>query len=367
MKLTLFRITSVFVSIALIIISAIHSFNGDLHVVYPVNDVSIYEIDTYHEELDSNWSEAAFSFDRQKRINFKYKLTTAREEPFAAFYFRDADIESKILDISNYNKISIFFQSKKAQRIPITLRFHNKTINLNKKFPEISITKVIDYKGPGVYEIPLNEFEIAAWWLRYHGIEKEQIDLSKVTELKYLAIGSCQALQPGEEDEIIIDQVIFKHSDNLFYWVLISLIFLNGGINIYLYQRKRKKKNNQPLVVRPIEIEHKETANEKLKNFKIYIGRNYQNSELTMYIVQKELKLSANELRNLLKDELDTTFKNYLKKIRLTEVKRLLKESDLTISEIAYKCGFNDIPYFNRVFKAETGKNPKDYKSDLNN
>lgn len=50
MKLTLFRITSVFVSIALIIIiSAIHSFNGDLHVVYPVNDVSIYEIGTYHE------------------------------------------------------------------------------------------------------------------------------------------------------------------------------------------------------------------------------------------------------------------------------------------------------------------------------
>ena len=46
----------------------------------------------------------------------------------------------------------------------------------------------------------------------------------------------------------------------------------------------------------------------------------------------------------------------------LLESKALLKQSSLSISEIAYKIGKNDPSDFSRFFKAQTGKTPKEYR-----
>jgi AraC-like DNA-binding protein len=50
----------------------------------------------------------------------------------------------------------------------------------------------------------------------------------------------------------------------------------------------------------------------------------------------------------------------------MTEAKRLLKESEGTISEIAYSVGYNNVTHFNRVFKTETGIAPGDFRKGEN-
>jgi len=42
----------------------------------------------------------------------------------------------------------------------------------------------------------------------------------------------------------------------------------------------------------------------------------------------------------------------------MNEASRMLKENNLTVSEIAYKVGYNDPSYFSRSFKKMFGKNP---------
>lgn len=340
--------------------------NYDKYTVYPVDDLSVYEVGTYHEELDSNWSKASFD-TINNRIQFTYKLSTAREEPFAAFYFRHADITKKLVDLEGFNSISLYLKSEHAQRIPVTLRFHNDLyLNLSKKYPEVSMSAVIDYQGEGTYTIPLSEFEIAAWWLRYHGIEKETIDLKNITELKYLAIGSCQALEPGLQDQITIGDVEFYNDYSTVYLVS-SGFFLLVLIVIGLHW-KLSNKEFETIVVKPTEIEKENKQLSSAQAIKVFIARNYNNPNLALYSIQKDLKLSANEVRKVFKEELNTSFKTYLKTVRLIEVKRLLKENtDLTISEIAYKCGFGDIPYFNRLFKSEFGITPKQFRLEHSN
>jgi transcriptional regulator GlxA family with amidase domain len=44
--------------------------------------------------------------------------------------------------------------------------------------------------------------------------------------------------------------------------------------------------------------------------------------------------------------------------LRLDKSLELLKENDLSISEIAFSVGFNDPKYFSRVFAATFGKAP---------
>jgi AraC-like DNA-binding protein len=41
--------------------------------------------------------------------------------------------------------------------------------------------------------------------------------------------------------------------------------------------------------------------------------------------------------------------------LRLKKAKELLMESDLSVTAIAFDCGFNDPSYFSRIFKKEFG------------
>jgi len=57
-------------------------------------------------------------------------------------------------------------------------------------------------------------------------------------------------------------------------------------------------------------------------------------------------------------------FKQYLNRLRLEEAKRLLTQTDLQVSDIAYKVGYGNISHFNRVFKDHLGISPNDFRKD---
>ena len=52
----------------------------------------------------------------------------------------------------------------------------------------------------------------------------------------------------------------------------------------------------------------------------------------------------------------------YIKQIRLNVAKQLLRETDMAISDIAYKIGFSTVKYFSTTFKEAVGMLPGDYR-----
>ena len=61
---------------------------------------------------------------------------------------------------------------------------------------------------------------------------------------------------------------------------------------------------------------------------------------------------------------MDTTFNEFVNGYRVKAVKArmLLPDSrELTIAGLAYECGFNSLPTFQRAFKTTTGMSPKEY------
>jgi AraC-like DNA-binding protein len=93
-----------------------------------------------------------------------------------------------------------------------------------------------------------------------------------------------------------------------------------------------------------------------------FIGKNYSNPDLKLYDVASHVGISEEMTSDLLRKYCDKNFRQYLNQIRMEEAKRLLKESDLQISEIAFKIGYNNIQHFNRVFKEYTNQSPKIYR-----
>jgi YesN/AraC family two-component response regulator len=59
----------------------------------------------------------------------------------------------------------------------------------------------------------------------------------------------------------------------------------------------------------------------------------------------------------------DKTFSQFVNHVRITHSMRLLLENDLPITSICFECGYGNISYFNRQFKAITGKTPFEYRN----
>ncbi len=80
----------------------------------------------------------------------------------------------------------------------------------------------------------------------------------------------------------------------------------------------------------------------------------------------KHLALTLNVSNSMLYRKLlkliDLTPNAFIKKMRLIKATELLDETDLTISEVAFRCGFSDISYFGYAFRKEFGISPSAYQ-----
>ena len=148
--------------------------------------------------------------------------------------------------------------------------------------------------------------------------------------------------------------------------IILSLIaiILSGGIFL-LYRKKSNAESKKQIIVpiAPVSLDPKK-ENKKIDKIKNYIGQNFSDANLSVMDVHNDTGISTREIGQLMKSELNNTFSTYTNMVRMSEVKRLLKESEAPISEIAYKCGYSQIPHFNRVFKKETGLSPKEFREN---
>jgi|GEM_PF-2191667 len=82
----------------------------------------------------------------------------------------------------------------------------------------------------------------------------------------------------------------------------------------------------------------------------------------TVNYLAGELNLSPRYLSDLLKQETGKTAIELIHLFLISEAKNLLTGTDYSVSEIAYKLGFENPPYFFRLFKKETGMSPNQFK-----
>lgn len=85
--------------------------------------------------------------------------------------------------------------------------------------------------------------------------------------------------------------------------------------------------------------------------------------EVTLHDVADIANMTPNAFCRYFKQRTNKTFVNFLIDIRIGNACKLLaKKNDLSITEISYKSGFNNLANFNRKFKVIKGITPSEYR-----
>jgi len=85
-----------------------------------------------------------------------------------------------------------------------------------------------------------------------------------------------------------------------------------------------------------------------------YIQAHYA-EEISIAALARSLGFSANYLSNLFRSETGYRMKEFVNRVRVERAKRLLRDTNLKVYEVAERVGFQDSSYFCKVFKEITG------------
>jgi len=102
--------------------------------------------------------------------------------------------------------------------------------------------------------------------------------------------------------------------------------------------------------------------NDRLQKVFTYVEQHF-NEEIDIKDVASLVNLSVPSFCNYFKKLVHTTFTDFLNNYRIQKA-CLLLQHEKTIAETCFECGFNNVPYFNKVFKTITKKTPSEFKKE---
>ena len=188
---------------------------------------------------------------------------------------------------------------------------------------------------------------------------------------KYIFLNECKSLWmhfSGTSVQEILDSCALQsgvwqlnydpHITELFFLLIqrfnheITYKYTNASV-IELLCCVSDKVHNTDTINCPVEIQ----------NAVDYLNQNYLN-ECTIFKLCEISGYSRSQFSLLFKKYMKKTPMEYQRSLRLNSSRELLCSTNLTISEIAFCCGYDDALYFSRIFKKQYGMSPSQYREN---
>lgn len=136
--------------------------------------------------------------------------------------------------------------------------------------------------------------------------------------------------------------------------------------------RIREEQQSQSTSINEIQSSHGPTLVSSLSNedeafmnrLMSFIEQNMGNSDASVNDMADATATSRSGLSRRLHDLLGVTPADFLREARLKKAAQMLMDTQKSVAEISYTCGFSDPKYFTKTFKAKYGITPRDYREN---
>ncbi|HHY64839.1 MAG TPA: AraC family transcriptional regulator [Clostridiaceae bacterium] len=186
------------------------------------------------------------------------------------------------------------------------------------------------------------------YWVGFHGLKAEQV-LKKAGLSKDKLIFSMT-----ESDNLIpsLSDLINEARHNVSDLMLTGLLY---RFLAYLVNRSENKTQAGDRVIDTTRYVSKAVE---------YIEKNFS-GELTVQSVADYLKIDRSYLSTLFSKHLGTTPRDFIIKYRMDKACELLKNPQLSVSDVARSVGYEDPFQFSKTFKSRTGQSPLYFRKKL--
>jgi signal transduction histidine kinase/DNA-binding response OmpR family regulator len=139
---------------------------------------------------------------------------------------------------------------------------------------------------------------------------------------------------------------------------------LQSRIKNLIHQRELFQKDfRKQIEVRASNVNITSLDEKLIQNAIKFVEQNISNPDFSVEDLSRELAMSRVHLYKKLQALTGKAPLEFIRSIRLQHAAQLLEKSQLTVSEVAYKVGFNNPKYFARYFKEEYNVLPSAYAS----
>lgn len=309
-------------------------------------------------------------------LEYEFFLDPDKQFPYTHYsiYFVDAIQSFVQADLTRYADISFKIQcDPKNVLLLVLFSFDDKVTDLNNMASRrVSSTAFSCDNHWSDVRIKLSELDTPHWWLGRYGFEFSDTGYRLDKTMGFAWVNSLQS-PVNTASRVKLTDIRLEGRDpryiylaaglSLMLWLVFAIVLIRRYIKVLTLELKERVKQDQPLIAyKKLSIEPQK---DKEKSALLrYIATEYANPELSLEMAVATLGINRTKVNDLLKEELGLTFSSYLNKLRLTEAARLLSENEeANVSEIAYSVGYNNVSYFNKLFKQEYGCAPKTFKS----
>lgn len=136
---------------------------------------------------------------------------------------------------------------------------------------------------------------------------------------------------------------------------VLSPAFIRTGIVelfLFIIRCQRYEQN----AIKEIDVD-----NQLMQEIATYIYQNYD-KKLTLVDMSEKFNISRSYLSKKFKVITGFGFKEYVVNVRIKNACRMLLETNKSITDIAFECGFNDSNYFGDAFRHVKGVSPNKYR-----
>lgn len=286
-------------------------------------------------------------------------ILTEKPDRYAGLVLNSVD--GLIRDCSGCTSLRMTYRTRTIDplRVQILLDAPGRThpdVQLSKRYLFWELPPSLEWT---TIEIPLSEFKTPEWWFKQNFVPPVLLPEPDFSRVLAVAVCESEFTPPNKTLGVDLRSVVFLGS----WWkvvLLASLAPLPWGLQ-WLWNRFRKK--TKPLAspyANPRPVVARDDADfEKIAEL---IARRYPEPELTLALVSRESRIPESRVSQVLEKRAGLHFKPYLNQVRIQEAVRLLQETELTVSEIAFQVGYANTTHFNRVFKSLKQLSPGEFR-----
>ncbi|WNH08532.1 AraC family transcriptional regulator [Thalassobellus suaedae] len=95
-----------------------------------------------------------------------------------------------------------------------------------------------------------------------------------------------------------------------------------------------------------------------------YVNKNFQ-KHITLDEIANEVSMTVPAFCRYFKKATGKTFTQLVNEYRVVHATKLLNESQMSIADVCFECGFNNFSHFNKQFNEITGKSASSYRKEI--